>query len=120
MSDTKVATFGIYSSSEDVARATSALNTAGFPASEVSTFSAVDSVAGALLVMGLSEYEAELYDGRLRKGGTLVSVHCDTPGEILRAKEVMMNSGGEYISSSGESMVETMRMPAMASASRTV
>jgi len=117
MSDTKVAVFGIYSSSEDLASATDALNTAGFPASEISTFSAVDGVTGALRDMGLSEYEAELYDGHLRKGGILISVHCDTPGEIMRAKEVMTSSGGEHISSSGESMVETMKMPAVAAAS---
>ena len=114
MSDTKVAVFGIYSSGADVERATDALNAAGFPGAETSSFSAVDGVTGALIDMGLSEYEAVLYEGHLRKGGILLSVHCATPGEIMRAKEVVTSSGGEHISSSGESMVETMKMPAMA------
>lgn len=112
MSDSKVAVFGVYSTRVDVERATEALNAAGFPASETSTFSAVDAVTGALIDMGLSEYEATLYDGHLKQGGILLSVHCMTAGEIMRAKEVLTSTGAEHISSSGESMVETMKMPA--------
>lgn len=112
MSDKKIAVFGVYSTRIDVERATDALKAAGFPASQTSTFSAVDAVTGALIDMGLSEYEAKLYDGHLQQGGVLLSVHCVTPGEIMRAKEVMTSTEAEHISSSGESMVETMRMPA--------
>lgn len=112
MADGKVAVFGIYPTRVDAERATEALNAAGFPASQNSTFSAVDAVSGALIDMGLSEYEATLYDGHLQQGGILLSVHCVTPGEIMRAKEVMTSSGAEHISSSGESMVETMKMRA--------
>ena len=113
MSDTKAAVFGIYSTGADVEHATEALNTAGYPASIISTFSAVDGVTGALIDVGLSEYEAKLYDEHLRNGGgILLAVHCETPGEIIRAKEVVTSSGAEHVSSSGESMVETMKMPA--------
>ena len=112
MTDKKIAVFGVYSTRIDVERATDALNVAGFPASQNSTFFTVDAVTGALIDMGLSEYEAKLYDGHLQHGGVLLSVHCVTPGEIMRAKEVMTSTEAEHISSSGESMVETMRMPA--------
>jgi hypothetical protein len=112
MSDKKIAVFGVYSTGPDAERATQALNAAGFPASQTSTFSAVDAVGGALIDMGLSEYEAALYDAHLQHGGVLLSVHCVTPGEIMRAKEVMTSTEAEHISSSGESMVETMKMPA--------
>jgi hypothetical protein len=64
---------------------------------------AVGGVTGALIGMGIPEYEAKRYEGRLKKGGILLSVHCDTSDEIKRAKEVLTNSGAEDISSTGES-----------------
>lgn len=64
---------------------------------------AVGGVTGALIGMGIPEYEAKRYEGRLKKGGILVSVHCDTSEEIKRAKEVLKISRAEDISSTGES-----------------
>jgi hypothetical protein len=64
---------------------------------------AVGGFTGALIGLGIPEYEAKRYEGRLKKGGILLSVHCDTSGEIKRAKEIMKNSGAEDISSTGES-----------------
>ncbi len=66
---------------------------------------AVGGFAGALVGLGIPEYEAKRYEGRLEKGGILVSVHCDTSGEIDRAKEVMKRTGAEDISSTSESSV---------------
>jgi hypothetical protein len=63
---------------------------------------AVGGVTGALIGMGIPEYEAKRYEGRIAKGGILLSVHCDTSEEIDRAKEIMERSGGEDISSTGE------------------
>lgn len=68
---------------------------------------AVGGMTGALIGMGLPEYEAKRYEGRLQQGGILLSVHCDTAGEIMRAKEIVKSTGGEHISSSGESVAET-------------
>src|ERR1700681_3462080 len=68
---------------------------------------AVGGVTGALVGMGIPEYEAKRYEGRLQKGGILVSVHCDTSEEIDRAKEILERTGGEDISSTGESSVDT-------------
>jgi hypothetical protein len=64
---------------------------------------AVGGFTGALIGFGIPEYEAKRYEGRLKKGGILLSVHCDTSHEIKRAKEIMKNSGAEDISSTGES-----------------
>jgi hypothetical protein len=68
---------------------------------------AVGGVTGALIGMGIPEFEAKRYEGRLQKGGILLSVHCDTADEIKRAKEVLKRTGGEDVSSTGESSVET-------------
>ena len=51
----------------------------------------------------MPEYEAKRYEGRLKSGGVLLSVHCDTSKEIDRAKELLKTTGAEDISSSGES-----------------
>jgi hypothetical protein len=68
---------------------------------------AVGGLTGALIGMGIPEFEAKRYEGRLKKGGILLSVHCDTSEEIKRAKEVMKNSGAEDVSSTGESSSNT-------------
>ena len=64
---------------------------------------AVGGFTGALIGMGIPEYEAKRYEGRLLKGGILLSVHCDTSEEISRAKEILERTGGEDVSSTGES-----------------
>ena len=62
----------------------------------------VGGVAGALIGAGIPEYEAKRYEGRLSKGGILLSVHCDKTEEISHAKEIMERTGGEDISVSTE------------------
>lgn len=62
----------------------------------------VGGFTGALIGMGIPEYEAKRYEGRLQKGGILLSVHCNTSDEIKRAKEIMKNTGADDISSTGE------------------
>ena len=68
---------------------------------------AVGGLIGALVGMGIPEYEAKRYEGRIKDGGVLLSVHCDTAGEIMRAKEVIKSTGAEAVSSTGESSVDT-------------
>src|ERR1700719_4400998 len=67
---------------------------------------AVGGVTGALVGMGIPEYEAKRYEGRLQKGGILVSVHCDTSDEVKDAKDILRRTGGEDISSTGESSTD--------------
>src|SRR5277367_5747 len=63
---------------------------------------AVGGFTGALIGMGIPEFEAKRYEGRLKKGGILLSVHCDTSDEIKRAKQIIEATGGEDVSSTGE------------------
>jgi hypothetical protein len=67
---------------------------------------AVGGFTGALIGMGIPEYEAKRYEGRLKKGGILLSVHCDTSDEIKRAKDTLKRTGAEDVSSTGESSSE--------------
>jgi hypothetical protein len=63
---------------------------------------AVGGIVGALIGMGIPEYEAKRYEGRVKDGGTLLSVHCDTGDQVNIAKSILKESGAEDISSSGE------------------
>jgi heat induced stress protein YflT len=63
---------------------------------------AVGGLVGALVGLGIPEYEAKRYEGRVKNGGTLLSVHCDTSGQIERAKEILKATGAEDIASTGE------------------
>ena len=64
---------------------------------------AVGGLVGALVGMGIPEYEAKRYEGRVKKGGTLLSVHCDSSADVVRAKELLKTTGAEDIASAGES-----------------
>jgi hypothetical protein len=70
---------------------------------------AVGGFTGALIGMGIPEFEAKRYEGRLKKGGILLSVHCDTSEQIKRAKEVLERTGGEHVSSTGESSADSTK-----------
>lgn len=63
---------------------------------------AVGGLIGALAGAGIPEYEAKRYEGRIKKGGVLLSVHCDKSEWVGRAKEVLKATGAEDISSAGE------------------
>src|ERR1700740_865012 len=47
---------------------------------------AVGGLTGALIGMGIPEYGAKRYEGRLKNGGVLLSAHCDTSEQIKLAK----------------------------------
>jgi hypothetical protein len=55
---------------------------------------------------GIPEFEAKRYEGIIEKGGILLSVHCSTSDEVTRAKQILKGTGGEDVSSTGESSVD--------------
>jgi hypothetical protein len=59
--------------------------------------------------MGIPEYEAKRYEGRVRKGGYLLSVHCDDSDWKSKAKEILRQTGAEDISSTGEAPADFAR-----------
>jgi hypothetical protein len=67
---------------------------------------AVGGIAGGLVGLGLPEYEAKRYQGRINDGGTLLSVHSDGSDWTKRAKEVLEATGAQDISSSGEAKAD--------------
>ena len=67
---------------------------------------AIAGLTGALIGMDIPEYEAKRYEGRVRKGGILLSVHSDNSEWTKRAKEILARAGAEDISSTGESAAD--------------
>lgn len=62
----------------------------------------VGGVVGALAGMGIPEYEAKRYEGRVRHGGILLSVHCDTHDWAKKGAQILKATGAEDISSTHE------------------
>lgn len=67
----------------------------------------VGGVTGALIGMGIPEYEAKRYEGRVKKGGILLSVHSDKSEWTTRAKDILERTGAEDIASAGEAKGDT-------------
>jgi len=63
----------------------------------------VGGIGGALIGLGIPEYEAKRYEGKVRDGNVLMSVHTDNSDDVKRAKEIFKAAGAEDISSTGES-----------------
>ncbi len=59
-------------------------------------------IIGALAGTGIPEYEAKRYEGRIRDGGVLLSVHCDSGDWVKRAKDILVQAGAQDIGSAGE------------------
>lgn len=67
---------------------------------------AVGGVAGGLIGLGMPEYEAKRYQGRIRDGGILLSVHSDASEWTKRAKQTLERTGAQDISSTGEASAD--------------
>ena len=63
---------------------------------------AVGGLAGGLIGLGIPEYEAKRYEGAIRNGNILISVHTEDSRERDRAKKVFEQARAKDISSSTE------------------
>jgi len=67
---------------------------------------AIGGLTGALIGLGIPEYEARRYEGRIRRGGILLSVHCDDPDWARRAKNILHQTGAEDVAAAGEAAAD--------------
>src|SRR5688572_7772853 len=58
---------------------------------------ATGGLVGGLIGAGIPEVEAKRYDGRIREGGYLISVHCDDREWARRAEEILETTGGRDV-----------------------
>jgi hypothetical protein len=63
---------------------------------------AVGGIAGGLIGLGIPELEAKRYEGKIKEGNILISVHTDDPGDIARAKDIFNQAEAHDICVAGE------------------
>ena len=67
---------------------------------------ATGGVAGALIGYGMPEIEAKRYEGKVKSGNILLSVHTEDSDEVKRAKEIFKQHRAEDIAYTGEASVD--------------
>jgi len=70
---------------------------------------AVGGLTGALVGMGIPEIEAKQYEGKVKSGNVLVSVHAEDTEERARAKQILQSGGATDVVAAGEQSVKTQR-----------
>lgn len=71
--------------------------------SGIAVGAAVGGITGALIGMGIPELEAKRYEGKVKDGNILISVHAENSDEVKRAKEIFETGQATDISTSSES-----------------
>ena len=61
---------------------------------------------GAIAGAGIPEYEAKRYEGMVKDGGILMSVHCDNSEWTSKAKDILERTGAHDVSSTGEASAD--------------
>ena len=63
-------------------------------------------ITGALVGMGIPEYEAKRYEGRIKDGGILLSVHCDDSSWVKLGEKDPGTYRREQLRSAGEASAD--------------
>ncbi len=76
----------------------------------------VGGLAGAMIGMGIPEYEAKRFEGIVKNGGILLSVHVDDSEWQTKAKDLLKKAGAQDIASAGEVDSDDMKTQAVPNA----
>lgn len=63
---------------------------------------AIGAIAGSLIGLGIPEYEARRYEGMVKDGGILMSVHCATSAQVNNAKRILEVAGATDVAATSE------------------
>jgi len=66
---------------------------------------AVGGITGALIGMGIPEIEAKQYEGKIKGGNILLSIHVEDGNEQARAKKILERHGAVDVMTVGEESV---------------
>jgi hypothetical protein len=61
------------------------------------TLASLGGIWGGIVGLGIPEKEGRHYEGRLHKGDILLSVHCEEPARLMKAKTILADTGAEDI-----------------------
>lgn len=114
------AVFGIYPPDGSADAAVDALRTEGFRSTDVSRLipfvathahagdgAAIGDATGALIGLGFSAYQERRYEGRMRRGDVLLSVHADDRDWASKGKHILEQTGAEDICWTAEAKTES-------------
>jgi hypothetical protein len=134
MSGTNTAVFGIYPTDGSADEAAGTLRTMGFRSTDVSRLAPLvatlagsraggnmGDATGVLIGLGMSAYQEMRYEGRMRRGGVLLSVQADDRDWASKGKQILEQTGAEDISWNADTEWEcgnTVRAAAVSSISR--
>ena len=65
----------------------------------------VGGITGGLIGLGIPEMEAKRYEGKIKAGNILISVHTENADDISRAKDIFTKAGAQDICTTGEASV---------------
>ena len=68
---------------------------------------AAGGTTGGLIGLGIPEYEAKQYEGKLRDGNILLSVHTENGDEAKRVEEIYKANNAHDIKRAGEQKVKS-------------
>jgi hypothetical protein len=80
---------------------------------------AAGGIAGGLIGLGIPELEAKRYEGKVKAGNLLISVHTENSEEISRAKDIFSKAGAQDICTTGEASTSTGNKATARAANRT-
>jgi hypothetical protein len=80
---------------------------------------AVGGITGGLIGMGIPEIEARRYEGKLKEGNILISVHTENSDQITLAEDIFAESGAQDICTTDEAAAPSARDPNTAATFRT-
>lgn len=66
---------------------------------------AAGGIAGGLIGLGIPELEAKRYEGKVKEGNLLLSVHTESSEQIKQAKEIFTKAGAHDTCTTGEATV---------------
>ena len=96
----KHSTLALVNSEEQAHAAIQRLTSSGFSQGDISVLS------GALIGLGVPEHEAKRYQGAVKEGGILISVHTDSNDRAKDAKRILGESGAHDISTTDETRAD--------------
>lgn len=71
----------------------------------------VGGITGALIGMGIPELEAKRYEGKIKDGNILISVHAESSEEVSTAKRIFEEERATDISSGSEASAPAKKDP---------
>lgn len=77
--------------------------------SKLKPSSTAETIVGAWIGMGVPEYVAKRYEGKIEAGNILISVHADNVRQAKRAKNIFSKAGAQDIAMTGEAEVPGKR-----------